>query len=117
MNNVKIKDENALRAEAVRRLRTVIDPELGVNIVDLGLIYQICLERDTLIVTYTITTAGCPMRRYLQKKIDEELQAIEGIDLIETRVVFDPEWSVDMIKVGVDFFSVPPPKLSEDFIT
>ena len=113
---MKLKDEIALRVEAVRRLRTVIDPELGVNIVDLGLIYQIFIEEKTFIVTYTITTAGCPMRRYLQKKIDEELQAIEGIDLIETRVVFDPEWTVDMIKEGVDFFSVPPPKLTEDFI-
>lgn len=117
MNKMKIKNEIALRAEAVRRLRTIIDPELGVNIVDLGLIYQICIEEDTLIVMYTITTAGCPMRRYLQKKIDEELQAIEGIDLIETRVIFDPEWSVDMIRDGVDFFTVPPPKLSEDFKT
>lgn len=106
--------ESDIRREAAQKFRDIIDPELGVNIVDLGLIYQMYMwEDDTFVVEYTTTTPGCPMRRYLQRKIEEALQSIEDIDSFEAKLVFEPEWSVDMIVKGVEFFSVPPPILSE----
>ncbi|MEX2435938.1 MAG: iron-sulfur cluster assembly protein [Balneolaceae bacterium] len=102
--------ESDIRREAARKLKDVIDPELGVNIVDLGLIYRMHMREDgVFVVVYTTTTPGCPMRRYLQRKIEEALQSIEGIDAFETEMVFEPEWNVDMIVDGVEFFSVPPP--------
>ncbi|REL38606.1 metal-sulfur cluster assembly factor [Rhodohalobacter sp. SW132] len=102
-----------IRREAARRFWGVIDPELGVNIVDLGLIYRMFMrDDDTFVVEYTTTTAGCPMRRYLQRKIEEALQSIEEIEKFETKLVFEPEWSVEMIVEGVEFFSVPPPMMS-----
>lgn len=109
-----IPKEFIIRREAAQKFRDIIDPELGVNIVDLGLIYQMYLrEDDTFVVEYTTTTPGCPLRRYLQRKIEETLQSIENIDTFETKMVFEPEWSVDMIVDGVEFFSVPPPVISE----
>lgn len=109
-----MNNESVIRSEVVRRFRDVIDPELGVNIVDLGLLYQIYTREDgVFVVEYTTTTPGCPMRRYLQRKIEEVLQSVEGISSFETKLVFEPEWSVDMILEGVEFFSVPPPTLSE----
>lgn len=106
--------ESVIKRKAARRLGNVIDPELGVNIVDLGLIYQMYMRDDrTFVVVYTTTTPGCPMRRYLQRKIEEALQSIKEIKTFETEMVFEPEWSVDMIVRGVEFFSVPPPVLSE----
>lgn len=107
-------DGITIKREAARRLRDVIDPELGVNIVDLGLLYQICMRDDTLVVVFTTTTPGCPMRRYLQRKIEEVLQSIEGVDSFEANMVLEPEWSVEMIKDGVEFFSVPPPMASDE---
>lgn len=102
-----------IRREAARKFWGVIDPELGVNIVDLGLIYRMYMrDDDTFVVEYTTTTPGCPMRRYLQRKIEEALQSIEEIEKFETKLVFEPEWSVDMIVEGVEFFSVPPPMMS-----
>ncbi|MGF1671409.1 MAG: metal-sulfur cluster assembly factor [Balneolaceae bacterium] len=101
-------------SDTVQKLRQIMDPELGVNIVDLGLIYQIYVKENTLIVEFTTTTPGCPMRRYLQRKIEETLESVKGVDSYETIMVFEPEWTVDMIVEGVEFFSVPPPELSED---
>jgi len=103
------RNQHNIRCEAARRLRNVIDPELGVNIVDLGLIYQMCFDGDTFKIIFTTTTPGCPMRRYLQRRIEETLREVDGIESLETKMVFEPEWTVEMISDGVEFFSVPPP--------
>lgn len=97
------------RAEIVRRLREVIDPELGVNIVDLGLVYNIIPEGDKVVVEYTATTPGCPMRRYLQQMVEEALEECGGVEAYEANIVWEPEWSVDMIVDDVEFFAHPPP--------
>lgn len=97
------------RAEIVRRLREVIDPELGVNIVDLGLVYNIISEGDKVVVEYTATTPGCPMRRYLQQVVEQALEACEGVEAYEANIVWEPEWSVEMIVDDVEFFAHPPP--------
>lgn len=98
------------RRKIVRKLRDVIDPELGVNIVDLGLVYNILFDDEKITVEYTVTTPGCPMRRYLQQQIEKTLASIEEIEEYETKLVWEPEWNVDMIKEDVEFFAPPPPK-------
>ncbi|NGP90121.1 metal-sulfur cluster assembly factor [Fodinibius halophilus] len=100
------------RSAIAQQLREVIDPELGVNIVDLGLVYNIFADDGTLIVEYTATTPGCPMRRYLQQQIEETLASVDQFDDYEARLIWEPEWSVDMIKEDVDFFGHPPPRAS-----
>ncbi len=105
-----MNDYSINRRKIVRQLRDVIDPELGVNIVDLGLVYNILFGDDKVIVEYTTTTPGCPMRRYLQQQIEEALKSIEGIDEYETNLVWEPDWSVDMIDGEVEFFAHPPPR-------
>ena len=97
------------RRKIVRQLREVIDPELGVNIVDLGLVYNILIDDGRVVLEYTVTTPGCPMRRYLQQQIEKRLETIEEIEDYETKLVWEPEWNVDMIKEDVDFFAHPPP--------
>ena len=97
------------RRKIVRQLCDVIDPELGVNIVDLGLVYNILIDDGRVVLEYTVTTPGCPMRRYLQQQIEERLETIEEIEDYETKLVWEPEWNVDMIKEDVDFFAHPPP--------
>lgn len=98
------------RRKIVQRLCDVIDPELGVNIVDLGLIYNILIDDGKVIIEYTVTTPGCPMRRYLEQQIEETLSSTKGIDHYKTKLVWEPEWSVDMIKDDVNFFAHPPPQ-------
>lgn len=98
------------RRKIVRQLREVIDPELGVNIIDLGLVYDILIDDEKVVLEYTVTTPGCPMRRYLQQQIEQALESINGIDDFEAKLVWEPEWSVDMIKEDVEFFAHPPPQ-------
>jgi len=98
------------RRTIVRQLRDVIDPELGVNIIDLGLVYNIFIDDDKVVLEYTVTTPGCPMRRYLQQEIEKALQSIDEIEEYEARLVWEPEWKVDMIKEDVEFFAHPPPQ-------
>lgn len=106
-----MESQTVNRKQIVEKLRNVIDPELGVNIVDLGLIYNIVIENNHVTIEYTATTPGCPMRRYLQQQIEETLDSFDSINDYEVNLVWEPEWSVDMIKEGVDFFSHPPPQL------
>lgn len=101
--------ESDIRQTVVKKLRNVIDPELGVNIVDLGLLYQILVEDDSLRVEFTTTTPGCPMRRYLQQQVEKAIADLDDIHKSEVEMVMKPDWKVEMIKEGVEFFSVPPP--------
>ncbi len=101
--------ESDIRQTVVKKLRNVIDPELGVNIVDLGLLYQILVEDDSLRVEFTTTTPGCPMRRYLQQQVEKAIADLDDIHKSEVEMVMKPDWNVEMIKEGVEFFSVPPP--------
>jgi metal-sulfur cluster biosynthetic enzyme len=88
-----------------------MDPELGVNIVDLGLVYRISLDDGKITLDYTTTTPGCPMRRYLKQMIEKALDSVDGVTGYELNLVFEPEWCVDMIVPNVEFFSVPPPQI------
>ncbi len=94
-------NETALRNEAVRRIRGVIDPEVGISIVDLGLLYQVYMEDQVLKVHITVTTPGCPIRRYIEQQVMSVLS-----DLVETElhVVMDPPWSANMIAENIHLF-------------
>jgi len=102
-----------IRRRVVRKLSSVIDPELGVNIVDLGLVYQIRFDDQKIVIEFTITTPGCPMRRFLQQQVEKAVKEIvaeeEMFTSYEVNMVMKPDWAVEMIKEGVEFFAVPPP--------
>lgn len=78
------------------RLREVIDPELGINIVDMGLIYDIRLEKKKAFVKMTFTTPACPLLNMMLGQVKEKLEELGDFD-IEVEVVFDPPWKPDMM--------------------
>ena len=96
-------DEIALRKEAIRRLREVIDPEIGVNIVDLGLVYQLYVADGKLVVHLTVTTPACPMGLYIEKQALAKLSALTETEI---RFVMEPPWSPDMISADVPLFGL-----------
>lgn len=78
-------------------LRQVIDPELGCNIVDLGLVYSITISGTTVSVTMTLTTPGCPMHESIRWGVQTALLALEGVNDTEVDVVWDPPWHPSMM--------------------
>lgn len=82
-----------IHALAYETLRSVYDPELGVNVVDLGLIYGVVVRDDgTMLVTMTLTTPGCPLHGSLVQGVAATLDAVPGLPDGEIRLVFDPPW-------------------------
>lgn len=74
-------------------LRDVIDPELGYNIVDLGLIYDIAVENDRVGIVMTMTTRGCPAADAIRDGVHERVSAVPGVREAEVEVVWTPPWS------------------------
>ena len=79
-------------AAILETLRQVIDPELGCNIVDLGLIYGVTITGAKVAVVMTLTTPGCPMHESLRWGAQQALVNLEGVDAAEVEVVWDPPW-------------------------
>ena len=78
-------------------LQNVIDPELGINIVDLGLIYNIQIEENKISVDMTLTTAGCPMAGVLAGSVEQAIREVFEEADVEVSLVWDPPWSPDRL--------------------
>lgn len=85
--------------EMLRRLLTeVIDPEIGINIVDLGLIYGVGLSGDGVAsIRMTLTTPGCPLGGYIDDEIHDVLWGAPGVRDVDVRIVWDPPWDPDQM--------------------
>jgi metal-sulfur cluster biosynthetic enzyme len=77
----------------LEHLKTVLDPELGINIVDLGLVYGTQITNNNLKVDLTLTTPGCPLINEFIQNAKEALAQIEGVGSITINITFDPPWS------------------------
>jgi len=97
-------DTNA--ADIWNALRTVIDPEIGLDIVTLGLVYEVTFDTDSAVggervrVTHTLTTPGCPMERVITSGIRAAVGRVAGVAAVETNLVWDPVWHSGMIAPG-----------------
>jgi metal-sulfur cluster biosynthetic enzyme len=93
--------ESDPRVELVwRELANVIDPEIGLDIVTLGLVYGVSVQDDVAIVTHTLTTPGCPMERLITDRIHGAVGAVERVREVRTMVGWDPAWHSGMIAPG-----------------
>jgi metal-sulfur cluster biosynthetic enzyme len=76
-------------------LRNCYDPEIPVNIVDLGLVYGVAIEDDNVKVRMTLTTVGCPAHAYLMHQVQTEVEKIPGVKRAEVEIVWEPPWTPD----------------------
>ena len=84
--------------EALEALKDVVDPELMVNIVDLGLLYNIDVDDESRVhVEMTLTAAGCSMGPFIAQQAEWAINEVEGVKDVEVNITFDPPWSADSI--------------------
>jgi metal-sulfur cluster biosynthetic enzyme len=93
---------SASKADAVEHvrdaLRRVIDPELGYNIVDLGLVYDVAVEEGGMVhITMTTTTPGCPATSYLKRGAGEAAGDLPGIEFVDVKLTYEPRWTPEMM--------------------
>jgi FeS assembly SUF system protein len=81
--------------EIVKALKECYDPEIPVNVWDLGLIYDVNVDGDNVHVKMTLTAPGCPMHAFISREVKEKLQSISGVKEATVEVVWDPPWSPD----------------------
>lgn len=92
------EQKQAIEERIVEMLRTVYDPEIPVNVYDLGLIYRIDLDDNGILdVDMTFTAPNCPIADFIVTDVRTKLEGIEGVAAVNVNVVFEPEWSQDMM--------------------
>ena len=93
----------ATREEIVEALHTVEDPELGMDIVELGLLYDAEIEGPKVHVTYSLTSMGCPVGPMIEQQIREVVESLEGVGDVETELTWDPPWSPERMSDDAKF--------------
>ena len=78
-------------------VKEIIDPEVGINIVDMGLIYGVDIEAETVNITMTLTSPGCPAGGQLINGTQHVTQQLEGVDEVNINVVWTPRWTPEMM--------------------
>jgi metal-sulfur cluster biosynthetic enzyme len=96
-------DRMATREEVLEVLRQVEDPELGMDIVDLGLLYEVEVEASTAKVTYSLTSMGCPAGPLIAQDIDGAVRQVDGIENVELELTFDPPWTPERMSDDAKF--------------
>lgn len=87
-----------MEEKIVKMLKTVYDPEIPVNVYDLGLIYKIDLDDNACLrLDITLTAPNCPAADFILEDIRMKLESIEGIKSVDVNLVFEPEWNQDMM--------------------
>ena len=84
-----------IEEEVLKMLKTVFDPEIPVNVYDLGLIYKIDIQGDVCNIEMTLTAPGCPAADFLVEDIRQKVGSVEGIREVNVNIVFEPEWTQD----------------------
>lgn len=88
---------NTLEHKIWEKLELVIDPELNISIVDMGLVYKILLKNNNVVVQMTLTTIGCPLFSIIEKDVINKVESIPEIKKVSVDLVFDPPWNIDMM--------------------
>ena len=82
----------------ISMLKTVFDPEIPVNVYDLGLIYKIDLQDDgEAVVDMTLTAPNCPAADFIMEDVRQKIESVEGVTAATVNLVFEPEWNKDMM--------------------
>jgi metal-sulfur cluster biosynthetic enzyme len=91
------------REDVIEALRVVEDPELGRDIVELGLLYDVDVDGSKVHVTYSLTSMGCPVGPLLEQQITEAVAEMPGVETVEPELTWDPPWSPEKMSDDAKF--------------
>ena len=97
-------DKEKIKEQIYDQIRTVFDPEIPVDIYELGLIYKVEVKDDGQVyLEMTLTSPACPVAESLPMEVQEKASSVEGVTDVDLRVVFDPPWSKDLMSEDARF--------------
>ena len=107
--DVKITGNQISENAIIKKIKTVFDPEIPVNIYDLGLIYSLKIDQNNNInIQMTLTSPNCPVASEMPKNVGEVISSIQGLSSVKVELVWDPKWTKDMMsedaKLALDIF-------------
>ena len=91
------------REDVVEALHGVEDPELGMDIVELGLMYDVEVDGPSVKVLYSLTSMGCPAGQMIQESIHDAVAALPGVEQVEVELTFDPPWTPELMSEDAKF--------------
>ena len=98
LKGTKIVDRKALDKKIIRVIKTVLDPEIPVDIYELGLIYDVFVNEDLDVkILMTLTTPNCPVAETLPLEVEEKIKSINEVKSAKVEITFDPPWSQDLM--------------------
>ena len=106
----EIQDDASLinNDQIIQCIKTVMDPEIPVNLYDLGLIYSIQIQDNNVIVEMTLTNPNCPVAGQMPENVGKSIEKLDNLNSIEVKLVWSPTWSKDMMsedaKLALDIF-------------
>jgi metal-sulfur cluster biosynthetic enzyme len=89
--------------DVVEVLRQVEDPELGMDVVELGLVYDVEVDGGTVTVTHTLTSMGCPVGPMIQQNLDEVVRAMPEVEDVKVELTWDPPWTPEKMSEDAKF--------------
>ena len=89
----------ATKEEILEVLKGVIDPEIGLNIVDLGLVYEVEFNENEISITMTLTTPGCPMHNSITAWVEKVITQLEPEASVKINLVWEPKWTPDLMSI------------------
>lgn len=91
-----MRDKQSIKDDIVQRLATVIDPELHIDIINLGLVYTIDLDNDGIcLIEMTLTTMGCPLTNVLADMVTKAVKEVPEVKNVDVEFVWEPAWTID----------------------
>jgi metal-sulfur cluster biosynthetic enzyme len=97
------QSESITEEDVYEALEEVIDPELGLDFVSLGLVYDVDIEKDDVYVTFTLTTPACPIGPQVSEQMKEFVGDLPGVSAVHPKMIFDPPWSPEMMTDDAKF--------------
>jgi len=106
--NYKISNNLISEEDIIKCIKTVMDPEIPVNLYDLGLIYSIKIDENNVVIKMTLTNPNCPVAGQMPENVGKSIEHIDGLKSIEVNLVWEPPWSKDLMsedaKLALDIF-------------